>query len=87
MFIAGFPAGSFQANCYLLGSAGSGEAVVVDPGEGATTRVLALLAEHQVRPVGRPAQAGCYILLLDASALSLGCFAIGLQRRSKQHAP
>jgi hydroxyacylglutathione hydrolase len=51
VFIAGFPAGSFQANCYLLGSAGSGEAVVVDPGEGATTRVLALLAEHQVRPV------------------------------------
>ena len=51
MFIAGFPAGSFQANCYLLGSTGSGEAVVVDPGEGAAPRVLALLAEHQLQPV------------------------------------
>ena len=52
MFIAGFPSGSFQANCYLLGAAGSDEAVVVDPGEGAGARVLALLAEHRRRPVG-----------------------------------
>lgn len=51
MFIAGFPAGSFQANCYLLGSAGGGEAVVVDPGEGAMARVQELLAEHRLRPV------------------------------------
>jgi hydroxyacylglutathione hydrolase len=51
VFIAGFPAGSFQANCYLLGAAGSGEAVVVDPGEGATERILALLAEHRLRAV------------------------------------
>jgi hydroxyacylglutathione hydrolase len=51
VFIAGFPAGSFQANCYLLGSIGGGEAVVVDPGEGAMARVQALLAEHGRRPV------------------------------------
>ena len=51
MFIAGFPAGSFQANCYLLGAAGSGAAVVVDPGEDASPRVLALLQEHRLRPV------------------------------------
>ena len=51
MFIVGFPAGSFQANCYLLGAVGSGEAVIVDPGEGAAPRVLGLLEEHRLRPV------------------------------------
>jgi glyoxylase-like metal-dependent hydrolase (beta-lactamase superfamily II) len=51
VFIAGFPAGSFQANCYLLGAAAGGEAVIVDPGEDATERVLAELAERALRPV------------------------------------
>ena len=55
MFIAGFPAGSFQANCYLVGASApaeaGGEVVVVDPGEGAADRVLALLDEHRVRAV------------------------------------
>lgn len=51
MFIAGFPAGSFQANCHLIGAAGSGEVVVVDPGEGASAQVFALLTEHRLRPV------------------------------------
>ncbi len=51
MFITGFPAGSFQANCYVVAAERGGDAVVVDPGEGAGERVAAVLEEHRLRPV------------------------------------
>lgn len=55
MLIAGFPAGSFQANCYVLArSAGQDEpvpCVVIDPGEGALEPLAELLAEHRLTPV------------------------------------
>ena len=51
MFIAGFPAGSFQANCYVIGTERGGQALVVDPGEGAFEQLGAVLAEHDLRPV------------------------------------
>lgn len=48
MLIAGFPAGSFQANCYVL-AAGPGEpALVIDPGQDAAAPLAALLAEHRL---------------------------------------
>ena len=51
MLIAGFPAGSFQTNCYVVAS-GAGEAcVVVDPGQDAVEPLEALLAEHRLTPV------------------------------------
>lgn len=50
MLIAGFPAGSFQANCYLLAAEPGGECLVVDPGEDALDRLDALLAEHSLTP-------------------------------------
>jgi glyoxylase-like metal-dependent hydrolase (beta-lactamase superfamily II) len=48
--IAGFPAGSFQANCYVLAVEPGGPCVVVDPGEDAMPRLETLLAEHRLRP-------------------------------------
>ncbi|OZM81617.1 MBL fold metallo-hydrolase [Pseudonocardia sp. MH-G8] len=51
MLVAGFPAGSFQTNCYVV-AAGPGEAcVVVDPGQDAVEPLDALLAEHRLTPV------------------------------------
>ena len=51
MLVAGFPAGSFQTNCYVV-AAGPGEAcVVVDPGQDAVEPLEALLAEHRLDPV------------------------------------
>ena len=51
MLVAGFPAGAFQTNCYVLAS-GPGEAcVVVDPGQDAVEPLEALLAEHRLTPV------------------------------------
>lgn len=50
MFIAGFPAGSFQANCYVIGAERGADAVIVDPGEDALDRLHGVLAEHQLRP-------------------------------------
>ncbi|MET3806410.1 glyoxylase-like metal-dependent hydrolase (beta-lactamase superfamily II) [Nakamurella sp. UYEF19] len=51
MFIAGFPAGSFQANCYVIGTDRGGDALVVDPGQDAFEQLTAVLAEHRMRPV------------------------------------
>jgi glyoxylase-like metal-dependent hydrolase (beta-lactamase superfamily II) len=51
VLVAGFPAGSFQTNCYVV-AAGPGEAcVVVDPGQDAVEPLDALLAEHRLTPV------------------------------------
>jgi len=50
VLIAGFPAGSFQANCYVLAVDPGGPCVVVDPGEDALPGLDRLLAEHQLRP-------------------------------------
>jgi hydroxyacylglutathione hydrolase len=51
VLIAGFPAGSFQANCYVLATAAGAPCVVIDPGQDAVDRLEPLLAEHRLRPV------------------------------------
>ena len=51
MLVAGFPAGGFQTNCYVL-APGPGQAcVVVDPGQDAVEPLESLLAEHRLTPV------------------------------------
>ena len=50
MLIAGFPAGSFQANCYVLATEAGGPCVVVDPGQDALDGVERLLLDHALRP-------------------------------------
>ncbi|MFT3832179.1 MAG: MBL fold metallo-hydrolase [Micropruina sp.] len=52
MFLASFPAGPWQANCYLAAAAAGSECVIVDPGVDAFPGVRAAVAEHGLTPVG-----------------------------------
>jgi hydroxyacylglutathione hydrolase len=51
VLVAGFPAGSFQTNCYVLAPAAGEACIVVDPGQDAVEPLEALLAEHRLTPV------------------------------------
>jgi hydroxyacylglutathione hydrolase len=51
VLVAGFPAGSFQTNCYVVAPAAGEECVIIDPGQDAERGVEELLAEHRLRPV------------------------------------
>ncbi|MGH3900651.1 MAG: MBL fold metallo-hydrolase [Pseudonocardiaceae bacterium] len=51
MFIAGFPTGSFQANCFVLAAEAGGPCVVIDPGQGAEQPLDELLRQHRLDPV------------------------------------
>ena len=51
MLIAGFPAGSFQTNCYLVAASAGAECVVIDPGQDAVPGIDAVIAEHRLQPV------------------------------------
>lgn len=51
MLIAGFPAGSFQANCFVVAQEAGASCVVIDPGEDAAERLKSLLDEHRLTPV------------------------------------
>jgi hydroxyacylglutathione hydrolase len=51
VLVAGFPTGSFQANCFVLAPEAGGPCVVVDPGEGAEQPLDELLRQHRLDPV------------------------------------
>ena len=51
MLVAGFPAGVFATNCYLVAPEAGGPCVVVDPGQDAEEPLRAALAEHRLTPV------------------------------------
>ena len=51
MLIAGFPAGSWAANCYVVATGPGAECVVVDPGQDAVGGVADLVREHRLKPV------------------------------------
>lgn len=51
MFIAGFPAGSWGTNCYVVATEPGAECVVVDPGQNAAAGVDELIREHKLKPV------------------------------------
>jgi glyoxylase-like metal-dependent hydrolase (beta-lactamase superfamily II) len=51
VLIAGFPAGSFAANCYVVAPGPGEECLIIDPGQDAEPGVTELLAEHRLRPV------------------------------------
>jgi glyoxylase-like metal-dependent hydrolase (beta-lactamase superfamily II) len=51
VLVAGFPAGALAANCYVLAPGDGASCVVVDPGQDATVRLDAVLAEHRLTPV------------------------------------
>ena len=50
MLVAGFPAGAFAANCYVVASAPGTECVIIDPGQDAEPGIDELLAEHRLKP-------------------------------------
>lgn len=51
MLIAGFPAGSFAANCYLVASGPGAECVIIDPGQDAEPGIEEIIARHRLAPV------------------------------------
>jgi glyoxylase-like metal-dependent hydrolase (beta-lactamase superfamily II) len=51
VLIAGFPAGSWAANCYVVATAAGTECIVVDPGQEAASGVADIVREHRLKPV------------------------------------
>ncbi len=51
MLIAGFPAGPWGTNCYVVATGPGSECVVVDPGKDAAQGVAELVREHRLKPV------------------------------------
>lgn len=51
MLIAGFPAGPFGTNCWILAPGANSEAVVVDPGMECRAGIEQVVAEHHLQPV------------------------------------
>ncbi|WP_295657995.1 MBL fold metallo-hydrolase [uncultured Nocardioides sp.] len=51
MFLAGFPAGPWGTNCYVVATAAGAECVVVDPGKDAAPGVADVVREHGLKPV------------------------------------
>ncbi len=51
MLIAGFPAGPWGTNCYVVASGPGTECVVVDPGKDAAAGVAEVVREHRLKPV------------------------------------
>lgn len=51
MLVAGFPAGSFAANCYLVAPAPGEECVIIDPGQDAEPGIEDLLAKCRLKPI------------------------------------
>ncbi|MER7687844.1 MBL fold metallo-hydrolase [Streptomyces sp. NPDC097610] len=51
MLIAGFPAGAWGTNCYLVAPAAGEECVIIDPGHQAAQGVEDALKKHRLKPV------------------------------------
>ncbi len=51
MLIAGFPAGPWATNCYVVATGPGSECVVIDPGKDAATGVADIVREHRLKPV------------------------------------
>ena len=51
MLIAGFPAGSFATNCYLVAPGPGSECIIIDPGQDAEPGIAEVLASHRLKPV------------------------------------
>jgi glyoxylase-like metal-dependent hydrolase (beta-lactamase superfamily II) len=51
VLIAGFPAGSFATNCYLVAPQAGAECLIIDPGQDAEPGIEDVIAEHRLKPV------------------------------------
>ncbi len=50
MLIAGFPAGSFAANCYLVADAPGSECLIIDPGQDAMDGISEIVERYRLQP-------------------------------------
>jgi hydroxyacylglutathione hydrolase len=50
VLIAGFPAGSFAANCYLLAAGPGEECLIIDPGQDAEQGIEEIVQKYRLRP-------------------------------------
>jgi hydroxyacylglutathione hydrolase len=51
VLIAGFPAGAFAANCYVIAPGPGADCLIIDPGQDAAPGIEEIVAEHRLRPV------------------------------------
>ncbi len=51
MLIAGFAAGSFAANCYIIAPGPGADCLIIDPGQDAGHGIDEIVGEHRLRPV------------------------------------
>jgi hydroxyacylglutathione hydrolase len=51
VLIAGFPAGPWGTNCYVVATGPGAECVVIDPGKDAAEGVADIVREHRLKPV------------------------------------
>jgi glyoxylase-like metal-dependent hydrolase (beta-lactamase superfamily II) len=51
VLVAGFPAGPWGTNCYVVATGPGAECVVVDPGKDAADAVAEVVREHRLKPV------------------------------------
>jgi hydroxyacylglutathione hydrolase len=51
VLIAGFPAGPWGTNCYVVATGPGSECLVVDPGKDAAAGVAEVVREHRLKPV------------------------------------
>ena len=50
MLIAGFPAGSFAANCYVVAAGPGEQCLIVDPGQDAAGGIEEIIRRHRLQP-------------------------------------
>ena len=50
MLVAGFPAGAFAANCYVVAPGPGEQCVIIDPGQDAQQGIEDILAAHRLTP-------------------------------------
>ncbi len=51
MLIAGFAAGSFAANCYVIATGPGEDCLIIDPGQDAEPGIVEIMTRHRLRPV------------------------------------
>jgi hydroxyacylglutathione hydrolase len=50
VLIAGFPAGAFAANCYLVAAAAGEQCLIIDPGQDAEAGIEEIVERYRLRP-------------------------------------